>query len=135
VTVAVRSDGRRWSCIGVSSARPLRAARAGVRASSWRLDPTWEPSPDDRLVRLLVTEQSVAGGLRADGRLQTPELHVDSEQLILRVFVTPRSGFQTRGPNPETPARLTLPEPLGSRRLVDGAVVWAPVPAEPEAAG
>jgi hypothetical protein len=38
------------------------------------------------------------------------------------MFITPRGGFQTRVPNPETPARVALPEPVGERLLIDGAI-------------
>ena len=45
-----------------------------------------------------------------------------AEELVLTMFVTPREGFQTRSPNPETPARIALPSPIGPRRLIDGAL-------------
>lgn len=124
VTVAVRKDVRRrgWTCVAVSTARPLRATRDGVRASGWRLDPNREPDADDAVVRVLVTEQTWAGGKRAHDRLLVPDLHVGAEELVLTMFVTPREGFQMRSPNPETPVRVALPGPIGRRRLIDGAV-------------
>jgi hypothetical protein len=127
VTVAVRRDSKRgaWTCLAVSTGRPLRATREGIRASGWRLDPTREPDPAHTELRLLITEQTWAGGMRADDRLLAPDLHVGDEELVLRVFVTPRSGFQVRSPNPETPARLALPAPLGRRRVIDGALYEA----------
>lgn len=123
VTVAMRHDARRrkWSCFAVSTARPLRVTRDGVRASDWRLDPSAEPHPDDAVVRVLVTEQTWAGGKRADRRLLAPDLHVGAQELVLTMFVNPADGFQIRSPNPETPARIALPSPIGRRRLVDGA--------------
>ena len=123
VTVAMRHDVRRrtWTCLAVSTDRPLRATRAGVRASSWRLDPSREPQPEDSVVRVLVTEQTWAGAKRADGRLLVPDLYLGAEELVLTMFITPREGFQTRSPNPETPARIALPSPIGRRRLIDGA--------------
>jgi hypothetical protein len=124
VTVAMRRDPPRktWTSVAVSTARPLRATRDGVRASGWRLDPTREPSPEDTVVRVLVTEQTWAGGTRADNRLLAPDLHAGAEELVLTMFVTPRHGFQIRSPNPETPARVTLPSPIGLRRLIDGSL-------------
>jgi hypothetical protein len=124
ITVAVRQDGRgrTWTCLGTTAARPLRTARDGVRASGWRLDPTREAEPEDTLLRVLVTEQTYSGGQRAHSRLLPPDLYVDAEQLVLTMFVTPRPGFQTRSPNPETPVRIELPEQLGSRLLIDGAL-------------
>jgi hypothetical protein len=124
VTVAVRQQVRRrpWTCVAVSTARPLRATRGGVRASGWRHDPTREPNPEETIVRVLITEQTWAGGQRADTRLLAPDLHVGAEELVLTMFVTPPQGFQIRSPNPETPARIALPSPIGRRRLIDGAL-------------
>ena len=124
VTVAIRRQGRRqtWTPAAVSKARPLRATRDGIRASGWRLDPTREPDPQDTVLRVLVTEQTWAGGSRADTRLLAPDLHVGADELVLTMFVTPRPGFQVRAPNPETPARVALPEPIGRRQLIDGAL-------------
>ena len=124
VTIAMRQGARRrgWTCFAVSAARPLRVTRDGIRASDWRLDPDHEPEPQDTVVRVLVTEQTWAGGTRADRRLLAPDLHVGAQELVLTMFVTPPEGFQVRSPNPETPARIALPEPLGRRRLIDGAL-------------
>lgn len=124
VTVAMRRDARRdtWTALAVSTGRPLRATRDGIRASSWRLDPTHQPNPEDTIVRVLVTEQTSAGGKRADTRLLAPDIHVGAEELTLTMFVTPRPGYQMQSPNPETPARVALPSPIGIRRLVDGAL-------------
>jgi hypothetical protein len=124
LTVALRRDGRggRWTCLGVSAARPLRTTRDGVRASRWRLDPTSEAAPEDTLLRVLVTEQTFSAGQRADSRVLSPDLYVDAEELVLTMFVTPLPGFQTRSPNPETPVRVKLPHQVGSRLLIDGAV-------------
>ncbi len=78
------------------------------------------------MLRVLVTEQTFAGGKRADGRLLQPNLYVDAEELVLTMFVTPQPGFQSRSPNPETPVRIALPHPVGTRRLVDGALYDPP---------
>jgi len=122
--VAVRADPRRgsWSCYAESSGRPLRASREGVRASSWRLDPTTELREDATTLRLLLLEQTFAGGKRAGDRVLTPDLYVGPEQLVLTLYVTPLPGFKTRSPNPETPVRVRLPEQIGSRELIDGAL-------------
>jgi hypothetical protein len=136
LTVALRRDGRggTWTCLGVSAARPLRTARDGVRASRWRLDPTRETEPKDTLLRVLVTEQTFSGGQRADSRVLSPDLYVDANELVLTMFVTPLPGFQTRSPNPETPVRVKLPQQLGSRVLIDGAVYGGAPDGTPPAA-
>ena len=125
ITMAFKKDARRgtWSCFGSSAGRPLRAVRDGIRASSWRPDPTQQVQPEESVLRILVTEQSFASGQRADGRVLVPDIYLDTEELILTVFVTPQAGFQTGSRQPETPVRIALPDPVGLRRLVDGALV------------
>ncbi|HYB30097.1 MAG TPA: hypothetical protein VEF89_26050 [Solirubrobacteraceae bacterium] len=128
VMVAVQKDARRgtWSRADKTAGRPLRVTRDGIRASSWRLDPTYELRADDTVLRILVTEQTYAGGKRADGRLLDPDLYEDEHELILTTFVTPLEGFVMRAPNPETPLRVALSQPVGSRELIDGAVYEHP---------
>ena len=84
-------------------------------------------NPDDTVLRVLLTEQAFAGGQRASGRVLPPDIYLDTEELLLRMFVTPAPGFQSRSPNPETPVRIALPDPVGRRRLIDGACgPWLP---------
>jgi hypothetical protein len=52
-----------------------------------------------------------------------PEVHLGADELVMRIFVTPRPGFQPGAPNPETPLLVALPEPIGTRRLLDGALL------------
>jgi len=126
LTAALRRSGRRrtWTFQGSSAARPIRATRDGIRASSWRVDPTHEPASADTVLRLLVTEQAFASGQRAHGRILPPEIYVDAQELVLTIFITPERGFQNGTPNPETPVRIVLPEPVGSRNLIDGALLF-----------
>jgi hypothetical protein len=124
VTVTMRQGSGRhpWSSVAVTKAEPLRASRDGVRASGWRLDPSYDPEPQDTIIRVLVTEQTRAGGKRADGRLLAPDLHVTDEELILTMFVSPLNGFYLAASVPETVARVALPVAIGQRRLIDGAL-------------
>ena len=69
-----------------------------------------------------MTEQTYAGGKRADGRVLVPDLYEDEQELVLTMFVTPLEGFLMRSPNPETPVRVALSRPVGGRELIDGAV-------------
>lgn len=124
LTVVARHDPKRgtWSCIKKRSGKPLRATRDGIRASSWHLDETVELKPEDTVLRICVTEQTFAGGRRADGRVLAPDLYESEDELILTMYVKPESGFQMRRPNPETPVRVALAHPVGHRELIDGAV-------------
>jgi hypothetical protein len=123
LTITARQSGlrRRFSCAGPNAASSLRAMRDGIRASSWRLDPTYDVQPGHSTLRVLVTEQAFASGQRAEGRILPPDIYIDDDELLLTVFVTPRAGFQTATKNPETPVRVMLPVAVGSRRLIDGA--------------
>lgn len=123
LTVAVRRGGSgRWEPLGVSNSRPLRAVRDGVRASSWRVDPTIPTGRDSRVLHILVTERTMASGTPVAERLLAPELYMDSEVALLRTYVRPLTGYVGRAGRHETPVRVTLPEPLGGRRLRDGAL-------------
>jgi hypothetical protein len=128
LTVAVRR-GRvgRWSPVGASNSRPLRVSRDGVRASSWRLDPSYELSAAQRELRILVTEQTMASGTPAEDRLLTPELHVSDTELIVRIYISPLEGYTGRASRHETPVIVELPEPLGDRRVLDGALYEPPL--------
>lgn len=123
ITVAVKRGPRnRWAPLGVSNSRSLRATRDGVRASSWRVDPRFSLSPDVTELRILVTERTMATGTPAANRLLEPELFVDSERMVLRVYVKPLAGYVGRTASHETPLIVRLPQPLRARELVDGAM-------------
>lgn len=124
LTVVVRQHAKRgtWSCATKSSGRPLRSTRDGIRASSWHLDEAVELKPEDTVLRICVTEQTFAGGRRADGRVLAPDLYASQDQLVLTMYVKPEPGFHVRSPNPETPVRVALTHPVGHRELIDGAV-------------
>ena len=125
LTVAVRRTRRdRWEPVGASNSRPLRAVRDGVRASSWRLDPASVIDRELRELRILVTEVTMASGAPAAERLLEPELYLDDEHLVLRVFVKPLEGYVGRTARRETPVIVRLPEPVGTRQPTDGAV-WS----------
>ena len=124
LTVVVGRDVKSgtWSCVAKSNGRPLRATRDGIRASSWHLDELVELKPDDTVLRICVTEQTLAGGRRADGRVLAPDLYESERELVLTMYVKPESGFQVHRPNPETPVRVALAHPIGHRDVIDGAV-------------
>jgi hypothetical protein len=127
LTVKV-TRGRRdkWLVIGVSNSRPLRASRQGIRASSWRLDPDFEVSPEQSELHLLVTEQTQATGVLAADRMLAPDLYLGEEELILRLYVTALEGYTGRTRRYETAVTIRLPEPVGERALVDGAIYEPP---------
>jgi hypothetical protein len=124
ITVAMRREGRRgtWSSVAVTRVERLRRTRDGIRASSWRLDPTQQLTPEDTIIRMLVTEQNHSGGERAHKRLLAPDLHDGHDELVVAMFVTPKPGVQMPSGKLETPVRVQLPSPVGERLLIDGAL-------------
>ena len=124
ITVAMRRDrrGDGWSSVAVTSFRTLRRTRDGVRASSWELDPTQQVTPEDTIIRMLVTEQTRSGGELAHKRLLAPDLFDGDDELVVAMFVTPKKGVQMPSGTLETPVRVQLPSPVGERLLVDGAL-------------
>ena len=124
MTVAMHRGSRRegWLSVAVTRFGTLRRTRDGVRASSWQLDPTQQLTPEDTIIRMLVTEQTRSGGELAHKRLLAPDLHDGDDELMVAMFVTPKPGVQMPSGTLETPVRVQLPSPLGERALVDGAV-------------
>jgi hypothetical protein len=124
VTISMSRDAKRdtWSSRVTSGGKPLRSTRDGIRASGWRTDPSRDPEPRDTILRVLVTEQTRAGGKRAHGRLLAPDIHLTDDELILTMYVTPLKGIKMAASTPETVARVAVPVALGQRTLVDGAL-------------
>jgi hypothetical protein len=124
VTMRRKGKGRRddWRSVAVTRLERLRRTRDGVRASNWELDPTQELSPEDTIIRMLVTEQTRSGGELAHKRLLPPDLHDGDDKLMVAMFVTPRAGSQMPSGAIETPVRVKLPSPIGERLLIDGAL-------------
>ena len=133
ITVAMRREGRRdnWSSLAVTRFETLRRTRDGVRASSWQLDPTQQLTPEDTIIRMLVTEQSRSGGEFAHKRLLAPDLHDGHDELVLAMFITPKPGVQMPSGKIKTPVRVRLPSPAGERTLVDGALYQPTEPTPP----
>ena len=123
-TVLMRRESRRsgWRSTAVTRGAVLRVSRDGIRASHWRLDESHPLEDGDAVIRILVTEQTRSGGMLADKRLLTPDIHERDDEVLLRVFVTPRSGIQMASAKVETPVRIQLPSPIGARELIDGAL-------------
>lgn len=87
--------------------------------ASWQLAPDQDISPTSKQLDLLVTRVGCNSGVT--GEVQEPQIEVKSDRVIVTFTVTPgEPGSADCQGNPEVPYRLTLPEPLGERALVDG---------------
>jgi hypothetical protein len=58
--------------------------------------------------------------------MQTPELYLDDEEVIVRVYIEPLVGYVGRTAKHETPVIITLGQPIGEREVLDGALYRPP---------
>jgi hypothetical protein len=103
--------------------------------ATWTHDPVAEIGPDTTAFTAWVTEKDCATGQSSAGRIIGPDIEVSSEAIVVTFRVRRRSGVQACPGNPPTPVSVTLPEPLGDRRLLDGGREPAkepPICANPE---
>ena len=77
----------------------------------------------------LVMEVDCASGQSSQDRIVGPEISYDADQVVVTFAVRPPPGDAHACPsNPATLVKVTLNEPLGERRLIDGG---ADPPREP----
>jgi hypothetical protein len=90
----------------------------------WKLDPAFDPpNPESTEIHVRVTERACVGGGAMGDRLLGPQvIETDSEVLIAFAAIA-LPGAHTCPGNPSTPLTVTLPTPLGERRIHDGLVV------------
>lgn len=121
----VRRSGGEWRWSGGSSSGgcPLEPAfPRRLNPVEWRLDPA-APSLDASSVEVVVlaTEVTCVSGMPIGDRLVTPQVVMteDSVRIALAARPPPGTAFNCPG-NPESRFRIALPEPLGSRSVVEG---------------
>lgn len=116
-----RRQGR-WTWDGSGSCVP-RAFYDGLQAVTWRRDPGGPVATRGTHIPLLVQEEDCASGQDARRRVLRPFVHYGRRAITVTYFIRPLSGYQTCQSVPPTDVTLILDEPLGSRRLRDGATV------------
>ena len=117
-------DRRSVSIEGVDA--PQTEVEGRVRPAAWWLDPAAAPlSPDTTTIPALITERDCASGQSPEGRVVEPVVFSGADAVLVNVWVRlPDGGPNQDCPsNPEFPLEITLPEPLGDRRLLDGSEV------------
>lgn len=117
-----------WSGSSVGEGCDLAVATPGdVNDVDWRLDPAAPvPGPESTELRLLLTErQCVSGGAIGD-RLLGPEVVMTEEAVYVAFAAKPPPGdYHTCPGNPDLALVVTLPQPLGSRALIEGTSLGA----------
>ena len=117
-----------WAVEEWGECRP-RAAFEGLNGATWTFAPDVPfPTKRSQAFTALVQETQCTGGLTADGRVLPPAILVGSAEVLVIFAVRPppppppgTTALGCPAPQP-TRVEVTLPEPLGERRLLDGGV-------------
>ena len=111
----------------VLSAAVLGGCLGGDRAvASWELAPGQSLGPESTTFTALVTRVSCNNGVT--GSVNEPGLGIGDDAVVVTFTVSPGRPESASCPgNDAVPYVVTLPEPLGTRSLVDGACESADV--------
>lgn len=113
----------RWSLDLMGECQTEVALPQGVSRAEWRLDPAFPlPAAGDRQIHVLINELACASGQSPEGRVQPPIVAPSPTAMTIAILVTNRPGGQDCPGNPDFAMTVELPEPLGGRPLLDGAV-------------
>lgn len=90
---------------------------SGAEAATWRLDPSFTPSPEANEIPVRVQESDCASGKSAIGRIEL-NVRYSSSAVTIGIRVRSLGGARTCQAV-ETPYTVKLKEPLGNRVLID----------------
>lgn len=123
-TVTVEPDGGEWRVTGWGQCHPSRVLPEGLNEAEWVLADPDAIDPTTTTFEALVTERECASGQSSEGRIVGPDVLAAGEDLLVTFAGRPLEGDAFACPgNPPTRVTVTLPEPLGDRRLLDGSTL------------
>ena len=123
-TVIVALEGGEWRVVGWGQCHPSRVLPEGLNEAEWVLADPDAIDPATTTFEALVTERECASGESSEGRIVGPDILAAGEDLLVTFAVRPLEGDAfTCQSNPPTRVTVTLPEPLGDRRLLDGSTL------------
>ena len=93
----------------------------------WAVDPTSPTTESSQTFTALVMRIGCAGGRTSE--VFDPNIDADDDEIIITFTVAPISGDQECPSNDAVPFVVELDEPIGDRRLVDGACRSGEAPA------
>jgi hypothetical protein len=120
-----------WVVDSWGGCRPQRVLAAGLGNAQWTIAPGQAIGPATTRFDALVTETACASGQSSEGRIVGPDV-VETGDAILVTFAVREPGGETQicQGNPATRVTVTLPEPLGTRNLLDGSTLPPREPVE-----
>ena len=120
------------SLVQSSVSSPATQIEGRVGPAAWWVDPGRpQPGPDTTTIAALARERLCAGGRTLEGRQIDPTVFSSEDAILVTVWVRQVPGPQACPDNPAFPLEITLPEPLGERRLLDGSEIPPRDAAEP----
>jgi hypothetical protein len=103
---------------------PTTEVEGRVGPAAWWIDPAAIPlSPKATKIPGLIREQGCASGRSPEGRVLDPAIFSADDAMLVTFWVRRPSGNQECPRNPDFPVEITLPEPLGDRKLLDGSAI------------
>jgi hypothetical protein len=120
--VIVERSAEGWKVGGWGGCRPIVVLGGGLGTAEWILDPAApRPGPESRTFTALVTERSCSSGRSPDGRIAPPFFSYGTDAILVVFGVRPLPGNRDCPGAPPGRVVFELREPIGDRRLLDGA--------------
>lgn len=108
--------------IAVGNTKPFQGEReARVGPASWWLNPRAPaPTAASTTIQALVHEQGCASGKSPEGRVEPPVIEPADAAVTITFEIRRMPGTQDCQGNPSFGVTIKLPEPLGTRAILDG---------------
>lgn len=121
--VVISKVGDGWRPTASSRCWPSIVVDGIYGAATWHWDPAGgPPGRTTTTILALVRELACSQGAPAADRVSEPVVTVRPDEVAIGFAVEPLPGQHDCEPGAPTPVLVTLPEPLGDRRLVDSGV-------------
>jgi hypothetical protein len=112
------------SLVQASVASPAEQIEGRVGPAAWWVDPAAPPpAADATTIHALIRERACASGRSPEDRVVAPTIFSSEDAILVSVFVRQPNGPQDCPGNPAVPLAITLREPVGGRRLLDGSEI------------
>jgi hypothetical protein len=124
----------KWEWQGSGGCKP-RVVRRGETAITWSLNPDQHLTASTRVIEVNLGPGECNDAKPQSRRLEKPEFREENGALLMALWLHPVGpGVHSCVGLIEPPTKITLPQPLGNRRLYDGGVFppWPADKSEPE---
>jgi hypothetical protein len=124
--VVLQSTDGEWKYEQSGASCIVRPFVADRLAAPWQLDPSEAaPGASSTSFQVRVNDTQCASGRSPEGRLREPQVRILPQAIVVTFTAERLDGFQTCPSHPSVTRTIRLPEPLGTRQLLDGATVPA----------